>query len=189
MHSGSIAPALAWPNVLDLSNHELMLDIGGGSGAHSIGAMTRWPNMRALVFDIEPVCEVTREFVAREGLAERIGTHTGDFWNDPFPRADVHFYSMIFHDWSAEKCRFLARKSFDALEPSGRIIVHEMLFNDDRTGPFPVAAFNFNMLLWCEGEQYSGPELAQMLGNAGFVDLDVKPSFGYWSVVTGRKRR
>jgi hypothetical protein len=31
------------------------------------------------------------------------------------------------------------------------IIIHERLFNDDSTGPWPVAAINITMLLWCEG--------------------------------------
>ena len=70
----------------------------------------------------------------------------------------------------------------------GRIIIHEMLYNDDKTGPFPVAAFNIVMLLWTtEGQQYSGRELSAMLTEAGFTDIEVKPTFGYWSIVTGRK--
>ena len=38
MHGTSMAAALAWPERVDLSGHRLMLDIGGGSGAHAIGA-------------------------------------------------------------------------------------------------------------------------------------------------------
>ena len=108
-------------------------------------------------------------------------------WEDPFPSADLHFYSMIFHDWPADKCRFLAKKSFDTLGSGGRIIVHEMLFNNDRTGPFPVAADNIAMLLSTEGEQYSGREISSMLREAGFKNIQVKPTFGYWSMVTGVK--
>jgi len=26
-----------------------------------------------------------------------------------------------------------------------------------------------------------------MLTEAGFIDVEVKPTFGYWSIVTGRK--
>jgi hypothetical protein len=46
MHSASLAPALEWPKALDPSVHRTMLDIGGGSGAHSIGAlkMARTPH-------------------------------------------------------------------------------------------------------------------------------------------------
>ena len=62
-----------------------------------------------------------------------------------------------------------------------------MLYHDDKRGPFPVAAFNIIMLLATEGQQYSGTELGAMLGEAEFTDIEVKPTFGYWSIVTGRK--
>jgi hypothetical protein len=62
-----------------------------------------------------------------------------------------------------------------------------MLFNDDRTGPFPVAAFNVDMLIGMPGQQYSKRELSAMLKEAGFGKIEVKPTFGYWSVVTGVK--
>ncbi len=187
MHSISMGPALAWPDVLDLSQHQLMLDIGGGSGAHCIGATQRWSHLHALVFDLAPVCEVAEEFTTSHGLQHRIRTQVGDLWNDPYPSADLHFYSQIYHDWPPEKCRFLTQKSFASLQPGGRIIIHEKLYNDDRTGPFPVAAWNILMLLWCEGQQYSGRELSAMLEEAGFTDIEVKPTWGYWSIVTGCK--
>src|SRR5258708_4934390 len=44
------------------------------------------------------------------------------------------------------------RKSDFRQPPSGRrIVVYEMPFNDDRAGPFPIAAFNITMLLWGRG--------------------------------------
>jgi len=187
MHSSSMGPASGWPGKINLGKNRVMLDVAGGSGAHSIGAVARWPKLSAIVFDAAPVCEVASEIVAEYGLQARIRTHRGDMWKDPFPPADVHFYSMIFHDWPVDKCKFLAKKSFDALDSGGRIIVHEMLFNNERTGPFPVAAFNVTMLLWTEGEQYSGREISSMLREAGFRSIAVKPTFGYWSIVTGVK--
>ena len=187
MHGLSIGPALAWPDVVDLVLCRVMLDIGGGSGAHCIGALRRWPHLRAVVLDTPAVCEVTHEFAHQYGLQERLTTTECEFWTDPFPPADLHFYGMIFHDWPPEKCRFLACKSFASLNPGGRIIVHEMLFNDDRTGPFAVAAQNVNMLIAMQGQQYSGKELSIMLTEAGFTDIEVKPTWGYWSIVTGRK--
>ena len=60
-------------------------------------------------------------------------------------------------------------------------------FNDDRTGPFAVAGLNVAMLIEMQGQQYSGKEIAAMLAEAGFTDIEVKPTFGYWSIVTGRK--
>jgi hypothetical protein len=187
MHSASMRPALAWPEVLDLSRHRHMLDLGGGSGAHCIGATLRWSTLQATVFDIAPVCEVAQEFVAHHGLQSRIRTHVGDMWHESFPSADLHFYSMIYHDWPPEKCQWLTQKSFESLEPEGRIVVHEMLYHDDKTGPFSVAAYNIVMLWGTEGQQFSGRELSEMLSEAGFMDIEVKPTWGYWSIVTGRK--
>jgi hypothetical protein len=108
-------------------------------------------------------------------------------WADPFPSADVHFYSNIFHDWPPEKCRFLSEKSFASLEPGGRIILHEMLYNDDKTGPLAASGLSAGMLAWTTGTQYSGAELVEMLTDAGFRDIEEKPTFGYYSIVAARK--
>jgi ubiquinone/menaquinone biosynthesis C-methylase UbiE len=188
MHSISMGPALAWPSKLNLSKHRVMLDIAGGSGAHSIGATLKWPKLQAVVFDLAPVCEVAREFAAMQGPRGRIATHVGDMWKDPFPEADVHFYSNIFHDWSPEKCRFLARKSSVALSSGGRIIVHEALYNNQKTGPFTAGAYSMIMLGWTAGgRQHAGKEIAQMLNDAGFTRIQITPTFGVMSIVTGRK--
>jgi hypothetical protein len=187
MHSVSIAPALAWPQQINLSRHKVMLDIGGGSGAHSLGALLAWPELHAVILDQKPICEVASEFASRHGLSDRVSMHPADFFKDPFPAADFHFYGMIFHDWPPARCLSLAQKSFASLPAGGRIVVHELVFNDDRTGPFPAAAFNLNMLVTMTGQQYSGPEIAGMLTRAGFGEIQVKPTFGYWSIVTGVK--
>jgi hypothetical protein len=188
MHGASIGPALAWPEVIDLSGHRVMLDVGGGSGAHSIGAVTRWPHLRAIVLDMAPVCEVADEFIAEHGLQDKIVTHVGDMWEDPFPASDVHFYSNIYHDWSHEKGCFLTEKSFEALEPGGQIVIHEVLYNDDKRGPFAAAAFSMVMLGWSvDGGQYSSRELSDMLGEAGFAEVRTTPTSLYYSILTARK--
>jgi Family of unknown function (DUF6079) len=46
-----------------------------------------------------------------------------------------------------------------------------MLYNDEKTGPFPVAAFSMIMLGWTEGEQYSGKEISEMLRDRFFYAM------------------
>lgn len=187
MHSHSMGAAQAWPDRIDLAACRVMLDVGGGSGAHSIGAALKWPQLRAVILDLPSVCAVAEEFIASYGLHERIAAHAANMWSDPYPPADMHFYSDIFHDFTPDKCRFLTQKSFSSLPPGGRIIIHEMLYNMEKTNPFTVAGYNVSMLLWTEGQQFSGNELSHMLQEAGFEDIEVIPTFGYWHVVTGRK--
>ena len=188
MHDHSMAAALAWSQALDLSKYRRMLDIGGGSGAHSIAAVLRWADLQATILELPIVCDIAQEYVARYNLQNRIATQSSDMWNDPFPLADVHFYGDIYHDWSEEQGRFLTQKSFETLEPGGRIIIHEMLYdNEQKLGAPAVAAYNMMMLLWTEGQQYSGTELSTILSEAGFVDIKVIPTSGYWGIVTGCK--
>jgi O-methyltransferase domain/Dimerisation domain len=187
MHTRSLAPSFAWPNHIDLSSHRVLLDIGGGSGAHAMGAVTRWPHLRAIVLDHPPVCEVAEEFIARHGLSGRIATHAADMFAGRFPAADVHFYSNVLHDWPPEAGSLLVAKSFEALPAGGLIILHEMLFNDDKTGPASVAGFNVMMLAGMLGQQYSAAELRGMIESAGFVESRSTPTFGDCSIVTGYK--
>lgn len=187
MHSISMTLAQAWPNIANLSSSRLMLDIGGGSGAHSIGAVLASPDLQAMVLDLQPICEVAQEFIAKYGLQERIGTRVADMWKDPFPRADLHFYSNIYHDWPLESCNFLTEKSFESLESGGRLIIHDVLYNDEKTGPFAPAAYSMLMMGWTEGESYSGVEMSEMLGRVGFKEIQVHSTFGYYSIVSGIK--
>lgn len=189
MHGKSIAMAGLWPNKIDFSKNRCLLDIGGGSGAHSIGAVSRWPNLKAIIYDRPAVNMVAEQYIAQFGLTDSIQTQVGDMWQDPYPAADIHFYCDIFHDWSMEQCKFLAQKSYDALPPKGRIVIHEMLFNEHKTGPTTVACYNLMMLLWTQsGQQLSSKELRDLLAGCGFVNIKITPTgFGDWSLIEAEK--
>ena len=187
MHSSSMAPALEWPKYIDLSNNNVLLDIGGGSGAHTIGALKVWENLQGINFDIAPVCEVSQKYFDQYVLNSRVKAIPGDFWKDDMPSADVHFYSQIFHDWPEDKCRYLSEKSFASLPNKGKIILHEILFDDDKCGPKIAAAASVAMLNWTEGKQYSGKELCGFLQDVGFVNIQTVKTFGYWGIVIGEK--
>ncbi len=65
MHSISVEPAFFWPDQVNLSDCHCLLDVGGGSGAHAIGALNRWTELKAIVFDIKPVCEFAEEYILK----------------------------------------------------------------------------------------------------------------------------
>lgn len=186
-HSLSLSPSLAWPSAIDLSNFTSMLDIGGGSASHSISAVRKWPNLKSTILELPQVSIVSKQFISQYGLEDRISIYPADMWSDGFPSADIHLYSAVFHDWTREKCLFLARKSFESLVPGGQIIIHEMLCDEGNTTPHTIAALNFEMLLWVKGQEFSASEIVAILEEAGFSDIKVKNTFGYYGIVTGRK--
>jgi acetylserotonin N-methyltransferase len=187
MHSQSIAPAMVWPEKINLTDHRMMLDVAGGSGAHAIGALRQWPQLKATVYEMAPVSGFVSEYAESYGLSDRITAATGDMWSDPFVAADLHFYSQVYHDWTPEKCRFLTEKSFAALPSGGRLIVHELLLDPAKSGPVVPSLMGMVMLLWTEGRQYSGSELVELLEATGFAEVRAERTLGSWGIVTGMK--
>ena len=60
--------------------------------------------------------------------------------------------------------------------------------DDDYTGPYEAAAFSLLMLIGTLGKQYSLAEFRDILGSAGFVDVEAeRTGGGYYSLVTGTK--
>lgn len=189
MHGKSSASACHWPMRIDLTMHKCFLDIAGGSGAHAMAATKAFANISATVFERPKVSRVAQEYIDKAGLSDRINIVNGNMWTDEFPKADVHFYCDVFHDWPYDRCQLLANKSFDALPKGGRIVVHELLFNRQKTGPVSAALYNMVMLLWTEGQQLAESELTSMLKEAQFLDIQVIPTgYGDWSIVTGIKK-
>jgi 3-hydroxy-5-methyl-1-naphthoate 3-O-methyltransferase len=166
-----------------------VLDVGGGSGIYSIEMAKAWTGLSATVMEIPQVCAAAEPFIATAGMSGRVRTQAVNMFTQDWPRDyDAHFFSNVFHDWSDATNRLLAKKSFAALPKGGRILLHEMLMDDDGCGPLPAAAFSVLMLLATRGKQYSLPEFRSILEDAGFTDVEaVQTGGGYYSLVSARK--
>ena len=166
-----------------------LLDVGGGSAVFSIEIARSQPALHATVMEIASVCAEADRYISAAGQASRVRTQSVNMFTQAWPTGhDAHFLSNILHDWSDETCRMLARKSFEALPSGGRIVLHEMLMDDDGCGPLPAAAFSVLMLLGTRGRQYSLPELRGFLEHAGFTGIEAfSTGGGYYSLVVARK--
>jgi acetylserotonin N-methyltransferase len=189
MNAHSRASALAAARQPAFAGVRSLLDVGGGSGIFSIELARAWPQLRATVMEIATICTEADQYIAAAGVGDRVKTQPVDMFRQPWPKDhDAHFFSNIFHDWSDDTCRMLARRSFEALPSGGRILLHEMLMDDDGCGPLPVAAFSLLMLIGTKGRQYSLPELRGFLEAAGFEDITATSNGGgYYSLVVARK--
>ncbi len=188
MHSHSMAAATGVARHGDFSGVRRMLDVGGGSGCFCIAIAGRHPAMRFTVADLPQITAITREYIARYGLADRIDTLSFDMFGDSWPRGyDAVFFANIFHDWNDDRCAELARRACAALPTGGRILLHEMILDETRTGPPGPLCFSLQMLLSTEGKQRSVGELRAILEKAGFTDLSVAPTYTYFSLVSARK--
>jgi acetylserotonin N-methyltransferase len=188
MHCHSLPASVGVARNGSLQGVSRLLDVGGGSGCFSIAIAQQYPSIRCTVLELPAVCDVAHGYIAEGGVADRVDTLSIDMFRDAWPRGyDAMFFSNIFHDWNAETNRFLARSAHEALQPGGRIFLHEQLLAEDGSGPVTTASFSILMLLGTHGRQYTFSELEQILSSAGFVDIDSCATYGYYSVVSGRK--
>jgi len=176
---------------VDLSRRSLILDLGGGSGCYCIAAAQRYPKIGGIVFDLPPVAEVAREFIAQHGLSDRIRAVGGDFTKDEFPvGADLAIMASNLPDYSPELIRKVVRKAFAALAPGGEMhLIGEMLW-PDRTGPVGPALWGLAEVFGnSTGIAHSEADVVEYFRSAGFADVTVNEFIpGSLSRVTGYKK-
>jgi len=189
MHSHAFASAAAFAARFDTTGVRRFLDVAGGSGCFCIALAARHPDIRCTVMDLPVVCEFAQEYAETYRVQDRVDTHGADMFAGAWPKGyDVIFFNDIFHDWDDERCLDLARRSFEALPPGGRILVHEIILSDGKDGPLPAAAYSMAMMFSTHGKQRTGGELRRILEEAGFGAVTVTPSTGYYSLLSGMKR-
>jgi len=189
MHAHSQAPALGAAAQSVFGELSSLMDVGCGSGVYGIEIARAHPRLKVVLMDLKEMATEAQKYVERAGVGRQVSTVGVNMFTQEWPRGhDGHFFANVFHDWSDQTCRVLARKSLEALPSGGRIFLNEILMDDDYTGPFPAAAFSLMMLLGTLGKQYSLAEYREILGDAGFVDVQaVRTGGGYYSLVSARK--
>jgi hypothetical protein len=112
-------------DVVDLSDVDQLLDVGDGSRA--IELCLRFPSLRADVYALPLVCERAAVRVARERLADRIGFHPGDFFDDEvLPSGyDAILLTSVPQARPEAELRALAAKCFGALPFGGWLMICE----------------------------------------------------------------
>lgn len=159
---------------VDLGGRRKIMDIGGGSGAYCIAACREYPSLAAVVLDLPPVVEVTREFIDENGMTGRIEAVACDFNRDPFPAdADVAIMASNLPMYGRDAIAGVVRKAYDALLPGGEMHLIGETLNADRTGPADAALWGLAQTIQAStGLAHSVAEVEGYFGAAGFGDIE-----------------
>jgi SAM-dependent methyltransferase len=175
---------------LDLRDAHRLLDIAGGSGIYACTITARHPHMTAAVFERSPVDQIAATMIRQRGCSEKVRVLSGDMFADPLPAGfDTHLFSNVLHDWDVDKVRTLLAASFAALEPGGRLLVHDAHLNAEKSGPLPVAKYSALLMSVTEGKCYSTAEMETLLDETGFREFHFEPTVADRSFISVRKPR
>ncbi len=149
-----------------------LLDLGGGSGTWTIPFLRRHPIAKATIFDLPDVIPMAERLLRNVGMADRVRLVAGSFYTDELPGgADLAWVSAIVHQNSREQNRALFGKVFAALVPGGRILIRDIVMDEDHTTPPVGAFFAVNMLVSTPGGgTFTFSQLREDLTAAGFDD-------------------
>ena len=160
---------------VDLSGRSKIMDIGGGSGCYCIIGAQQYPTLTAEVLDLAPVVTVTEEFLADNGVADRVSATVCDFTKDPLPTdADVAIMASNLPQYGRATIQAVVSKIYTALLPGGEFhLIGEMLDSDGR-GPLAPALWGLSEAVnRSTGLAHSEADCRGYFEQAGFTDISV----------------
>ena len=171
-HAGSMGPALMLAKRLDLSGVRSLLDVAGGTGAYSIAFRRANPGLSATILDFPAVIEVARGYIERAGLADSITLIPGDAREAEWPGGhDVVFMSYLLSAVRGGDIAPLLQRAHSALRPGGKLIVHDFMLDETRSGPSSAALFFLSYLSANpDAVSFTAADIAQWMEGASFVD-------------------
>ena len=169
-------------------DYKTFVDVGAAQGMVPVTIARTHPHLSGGGFDLPAVGPIFEEFVASNGLSERLRFYAGDFFADPLPKADVIIMGHILHDWDLAQKRALLKKAHEALNDGGALIVYEALIDDERRENAFGLLMSLNMLIETAGGfDYSGADCRGWMKEAGFSRTRVEHLVGPDSMVVGFK--
>lgn len=190
MHNVGLMVAKEITNYLNISHYKNILDLGGGSGAFSIVFTKNNPNLKATIFELEDVLKYTKKFIQKTKTKRQIFTISGNCLEDHLKEEeyDLILISNLIHIYEVLTNRKIIKEAYQSLAKSGRVIIHNLVLNNDKDIPKEAALFDLNMLLGTiSGKVYAQVEVENWLKETGFKNIESYSTILKTKIITGVK--
>ena len=174
-HAGSLGPARQLAKKVDLSGAKTLLDVGGGTGAFAITLCKSFPELTATIVDFPNVASLGRKYVQEAGLSDRITYVDGNALKTDWPDGqDVVLMSYLFSGIPGEFHDDLISDAKTALNPDGRLVIHDFMVEADRSGPELAALWQLQHTAFTpEARSVDTATLAEEMGQGGFEGVEI----------------
>lgn len=157
--------------------HRCLLDIGGGDGTFLSAVLSENNALRGVLFDLPAVADQASEKFRAVGLSARAIAIGGSFLTDHLPAgADIVSLVRVIHDHDDANVMTLLRAIRRALPTGGTLLIAEPLAGVRGHEPIGDAYFAFYLLAMGTGRPRTFMRLKEMLAEAGFADIALRPA-------------
>jgi len=195
----SVGKACVGPMIDELKKYDVLnfakekirfIDIGGASGTYTLALLEALPQADGTIFDLPVAIREARQRFAGTPLESRVSFAEGNFYHNELPAGfDFAWISAIIHQHGRAESQALFGKTYQALNPGGRIAVRDFVMEPSRTTPPLGTLFGINMLVATKnGMVYTYDEIRADLESVGFVNIQFAvPAATMSAVVTAEK--
>ena len=168
--------------------YKTFVDVGPAQGDLAVQIARANPHLTGTGFDLPQVKPIFEEYVTQNGLKERLRFVTGNFFEEPLPKADVVTMGHILHDWNLEEKKMLLRRAYEAMPQGGAVVAYDAIIDDERCKNAFGLMMSLNMLIETPGGfDYTGADCIGWMKEAGFREMRVEHLIGPDSMVVGIK--
>lgn len=178
----------AFAQQFDFSKYKTLTDVGGSGGVLCMMVAKHQPHMKCISFDLPAVESIAKANIQKAQLSDKVVTASGDFFKDPFPKADVVVMGNILHDWDESKKIELLKKAYDALPDGGAFVAIENVIDDERMKNVFGMMMSLNMLIETgTGFDYTFASFNTWAKSAGFKSTSIMSLTGPTSAAIAYK--
>jgi hypothetical protein len=184
-----LAQADAIRNGCDLWDVSTIVDVGGGRGGMLVSLLADEPDISAVVADLPHVVADADMAFAAAGLSDRARGVAADFFDSVPTGGDAYVISNVLHDWSDDDCVRILRTVREAVRPSARLWIVEMVldspgrtFEQDRD----LHLVDLHMLVLFGARERTAAEYGALLETAGFDSGTLLTTESPWDVIEAR---
>jgi len=160
----------------DFSQHECLLDVGGGQGTFLKHVFVNAPQLKRKLFDLPGVVNLAKDSFALTPDHQDIEVHGGDFFKDALPQgADLITLVRVIFDHDDERVKILLKSIFDALPAGGKLLVAEPMADTPDHPAMGHAYFGFYLLAMGRGRPRTMQEISHLASYAGFKGVKMLP--------------
>jgi len=164
--SAPIAEAVA--ATYDFSEAETIADIAGGHGLLLATILGANPQAKGILFDQPQVVEGAGKVLEGEGVAERVETVAGNFFEAIPVEADLYLMKFIIHDWNDEQSVRILSNLAASAKPGAKLLLVETVVEEDDAVPSMSKVMDLNMLAMTGGKERTAKEYAALFEKTGF---------------------
>ena len=180
----STAPAIM--EAYDFSSFKTIVDIAGGHGYLLSQILKATPGVRGVLFDVEQVIAGAGTILKREGVADRVETVAGNFFEAVPSGADAYIMKHIIHDWDDELSNKILTNIARVMSTHAKLLIVEMVVPEGNE-PHPSKVMDLSMLVLPGGVERTRAEFDTLLAAAGLRLNRIIPTQNPMSIIEAVK--